>query len=48
LHLRIRIVYRNDGSRRLVVTIIRDETTTETWSSQMIHRLKAKGFISKN
>ena len=48
LHLRIRIVYRNDGSRRLVVTIIRDETTTETWSSQMIHWLKAKGFISKN
>ena len=25
-----------------------DETTTETWSSQMIHWLKAKGFISKN
>ena len=24
-----------------------DETTTETWSSQMIHWLKAKGFISK-
>ena len=23
-----------------------DETTTETWSSQMIHWLKAKGFIS--
>ena len=25
-----------------------DETTTETWSSQMIHWLKSKGFISKN
>ena len=25
-----------------------DETTTETWSSQMIQWLKAKGFISKN
>ena len=24
-----------------------DETTTETWSNQMIHWLKAKGFISK-
>ena len=24
-----------------------NETTTETWSSQMIHWLKAKGFISK-
>ena len=24
------------------------ETTTETWSNQMIHWLKAKGFIIKN
>ena len=24
------------------------ETTTETWSTQMIHWLKAKGFIHKN
>ena len=25
-----------------------DETTTETWSNQMIHWLKAKGFVKKN
>ena len=24
------------------------ETTTETWSTQMIHWLKAKGFVKKN